>query len=280
MLRVPWYINIVRGIVVAIILLFVVISLYPMFWMVITSFKTYSESLTWPPTFFPTRWMWENYLVVFTTPLFLRFFLNTIIYAVVGTFLAVLLSAMGGYGFAKFNFKGKHSLFMLVLATMMIPGQVTLIPVFLMCRQLGWINTYMGLIVPGVAWAFGLFLIRQFAMGVPSDFFDAARIDGAGEFRIFTVVFLPLVLPALTTLVVLEFMGRWNDLFWPLIILTSPQMRTMQLALTTLFRTLYDTQWHLLCAALTLAAIPTLVLYIRFQQFFTKGIVLTSGVKG
>ena len=280
MLRVPWYINIVRGLVIAIILLFVVISLYPMFWMVITSFKTYSESLTWPPTFFPTRWMWENYLVVFTTPLFLRFFLNTIIYAVVGTFLAVLLSAMGGYGFAKFNFKGKHSLFMLVLATMMIPGQVTLIPVFLMCRQLGWINTYMGLIIPGVAWAFGLFLIRQFAMGVPSDFFDAARIDGAGEFRIFTVVFLPLVLPALTTLVVLEFMGRWNDLFWPLIILTSPQMRTMQLALTTLFRTLYDTQWHLLCAALTLAAIPTLVLYIRFQQFFTKGIVLTSGVKG
>ena len=280
MLKAPWYINVVRMLVVLIVFFLVIMALYPMFWMIITSFKTYSESLTWPPSVFPRKFILSNYQLVFSTPNFFRYFLNSCIYAIGGTFLAVLFSSMGGYGFAKYKFKGQHVLFVIILATMMVPGQVTLIPVFLICKLFGWIDTYLGLIIPGLAGAFGLFMIRQFAMGVPNDFFEAARIDGAGEFRIYTTVFIPLILPALTTLVVLDFMARWNDLFWPLIILNSNKMRTMQLALTTLFRTLQDTRWSELCAALTIAAMPVLILYSSFQKYFTRGIVLTSGVKG
>ena len=280
MLKVPWYITIIRLILGFVVLLMVILALYPMFWMIITSFKTYSEALTWPPSIFPKKFILSNYALVFSTPHFFRYFLNSCVYAIGGTLLAVFISSMGGYGFAKYRFKGKHTLFIIVLATMMIPGQVTLIPVFLICKVFGWINTYLGLIIPGLAGAFGLFLIRQFAMGVPNDFFEAARIDGAGEFKIYTIVFIPLIMPALTTLVVLDFMARWNDLFWPLIIVNSNEMRPMQLALTTLFRTLQDTRWSELCAALTIAALPVLLLYSTFQKYFTRGIVLTSGIKG
>ena len=280
MIKAPWYIKIFRALFVILIIFLIVVSLYPLFWMVITSFKTYTESVTWPPSLLPNEWIWDNYYLVFTTPGFFRFFFNSTVYSVIGTILAVLLSAMAGYAFAKFQFKGRHILFMVVLSTMMIPGQVTLIPVFLITNAFGWVNTYMGLIVPGLAGAFGIFLIRQFAMGVPNDFFEAARIDGSGEIRAFFTIFLPLIKPALTTLIVLDFMARWNDLFWPLIIVTSSDMRPLQLALTSLFRTIYDTRWAELCAALTIAALPTIVLYIIFQKYFTQGIVLTSGIKG
>lgn len=280
MTKATWWVRLLRTVCVAVILLFVVMALYPLFWMVMTAFKTYGESITWPPSLFPKTFLLDNFRTVFSIPLFWRYFFNTAIYTVVGTFFAVLFSAMAGYSFAKFEFKGKKLLFLLVLSTMMIPAQVTLVPVFLICSSLGWLNTFLGLIIPGLASAFGIFLVRQFAQTIPNDFFDAARIDGASEFRIFTRIFVPLVMPALTTLVVLDFMYRWNDLFWPLIVAGTAEMKTLQLALTSEFRTLYDTRWSELAAAMCIAAFPVLLLYALFQQYFTKGIVLTSGIKG
>ncbi len=280
MAKATWWVRIVRLLCVLVILLFVVMALYPLFWMVMTAFKTYGESITWPPSFFPRKFLMDNFKTVFSIELFWRYFFNTAFYAIVGTFFSVLFSSMAGYAFSKFEFRGKKLLFMLVLSTMMIPAQVTIVPVFLICSSLKWLNTFWGLIIPGLASAFGIFLVRQFAQTIPNDFFDAARVDGASEFRIFVQIFQPLIMPALTTLVVLDFMNRWNDLFWPLIVAGSQDMKTLQLALTSEFRTLYDTRWSELAAAMCIAAFPVLLLYALFQKYFTKGIVLTSGIKG
>ena len=280
MLKVAWWVNAIRLFCIAVILLFVIMALYPLFWMVMTAFKTYAESITWPPTLFPNEFLLDNFRTVFAVNLFWRFFGNTAVYAIVGTLLTVSISAMAGYAFAKFVFPGRHLLFLLVLSTMMIPAQVTLVPVFLICSSFGWINTFMGLIIPGLASAFGIFMVRQFAQTLPNDFFDAARVDGASQPRIFLQIFIPLIMPAITTLIVLDFMGRWNDLFWPLIIAGSRNMKTLQLALQSEFRTLYDTRWSELAAAMCIAAFPVLLLYTLFQKYFTKGIVLTSGIKG
>ena len=280
MLRVPWYMNLLRLFLMLFVALLIITCLYPLFWMFITSFKTYSESLKWPPTLLPRAFLPDNYILVFQTENFGRYFLNSIIVSVTGTVLTLLICSMAGYGFAKFHFPGRNIAFMLILATMMIPGQVTLIPVFLLCKTFGWLNTYMGLIIPGLGGAFGIFMVRQFAVGIPNDFIDAARVDGAGESRIYLTIFLPLIAPVLSTLAVLSFMGRWNDLFWPLIVVNSKHMRTLQLALTTIFRTIYDTHWPGLSASMVLAVTPILALYVAFQKYFTRGIVLTSGVKG
>lgn len=275
-----WYVRAFHTFLVLIVMIFVVAALYPLFWMVMTAFKTYQESITWPPSLFPKVFILDNFVTVFSVNMFWRYFFNTAFYAVVGTLLCVLISSMADFAFTKFEFKGKRILFLLVLSTMMIPAQVTIVPVFLIASSLNWLNTFWGLIIPGLASAFGIFLVRQFAQTVPDDFFDAARVDGASEFRIFLQIFIPLIMPALTTLIVLEFMGRWNDLFWPLIVAGSREMKTLQLALTSEFRTLYDTRWSELATAMCIAAFPVLLLYGLFQQYFTRGIVLTSGIKG
>ena len=282
MLKVPVHARILRMIIAMLVLLLIVVALYPMFWMLTTSFKTYEESLIWPPTVLPEQFIPDNYVQIFEMDNFHRYFSNTVIYSVVGTFLSVLLATMGGYAFAKLQFKGKRFLFFVVLSTLMIPNQVTLIPIFLICKSLGWVDTYLGLIIPGVVSAFGIFLIRQFALGVPNELFDAARIDGANEGRIFAWIFLPVVIPPVTTLVVLEFMGRWNDMFWPLIIVNSSELRPLTLALTVLYRTEWAgvVRWPQMCAAMTIAAVPVLILYAAFQKYFTSGLVISSGIKG
>jgi len=282
LLKVPVHARILRMIIAMLVLLLIVVALYPMFWMLTTSFKTYEESLKWPPTVLPEQFIPDNYVQIFEMDNFYRYFSNTVIYSVVGTFLSVLLATMGGYAFAKLQFKGKRFLFFVVLSTLMIPNQVTLIPIFLICKSLGWVDTYLGLIIPGVVSAFGIFLIRQFALGVPNELFDAARIDGANEGRIFAWIFLPVVIPPVTTLVVLEFMGRWNDMFWPLIIVNSSELRPLTLALTVLYRTEWAgvVRWPQMCAAMTIAAVPVLILYAVFQKYFTSGLVISSGIKG
>jgi len=253
-----------------------------MFWMITTSFKTLEESLIWPPVIFPERFIFDNFAEIFQMQNFHRYFSNSAIYAVVGTFLSVLFATMGGYAFAKLKFKGKRFLFFVVLSVLMIPHQVTLIPIFLVNSRLGWVDTYLGLIIPGVINAFGIFLIRQFALGIPNDLFDAARIDGAREGRVFASIFLPVVIPPVTTLVVLEFMHRWNDMFWPLIIINSAERRPLTLALTVLYRSEWAgvVRWPQMAAAMTIAALPVLILYAVFQKYFTSGLVITSGIKG
>ena len=281
MLKVSFGAKVVRVLIVIFVIALIIIALYPMFWMVTTSFKTYEESLAWPPTLLPQRFIWDNYVQIFRMANIHRFFANSVLYAVVGTFFSVLFATMGGYAFAKLHFKGKRLLFFIVLSVLMIPHQVTLIPVFLINAWLGWVDTYLGLIVPGVINAFGIFLIRQFAMGIPDALFDAARIDGAREVRIFRSIFLPVVIPPVTTLIVLEFMTRWNDMFWPLIIINSANRRPLTLALTVLYSSEWAgvVRWPQMAAAMTIAALPVLILYAMFQKYFTGGLVITSGVK-
>jgi ABC-type glycerol-3-phosphate transport system permease component len=268
-----------HGILYVIVALTLVTMVFPLLWMVSTSFKTYETALTFPPALIPEFLNWKSYTNVLSTTNLPLFFRNTAIYAIVGTALELLLAVLGGFAFAKYKFPGSGIIFSFILATMMIPGQVTLIPVFLILKRLKWLDSFWALIVPGIASPFGIFLIRQFGRGIPDELIEAARIDGCPEVRILTQIFVPLCLPAITTLAVLAFMGRWNDLFWPLIVTTSDKMQTLQLQLTKISRTLYDTIWNELMAGMTMACIPIIALYIVFQRYFTQGIVLT-GLKG
>lgn len=268
-----------HGILYLIVAFTLVTMVFPLLWMVSTSFKTYETALNFPPRMIPEFLNWKSYTNVLSTTNLPRYFVNTAIYAIVGTVLEVIFAVFGGYAFAKYKFPGSGALFSLILATMMIPGQVTLIPVFLILKRFKWLDTFLALIVPGIASPFGIFLIRQFGRGIPDELIEAARIDGCPEVRILSQVFVPLCLPAITTLAVLAFMGRWNDLFWPLIVTTSENMMTLQLQLTKISRTLYDTIWNELMAGMTMACIPIIILYIAFQRYFTQGIVLT-GLKG
>lgn len=271
--------SIVHGILYVIVALALVTMVFPLLWMVSTSFKTYETALTFPPKLIPEFLNWQSYAHVLETSNLPRYFANTALYSVAGTILELFLAIMGGFAFAKYRFPGSGVLFSVILATIMIPGQVTLIPVFLILKSFRWLDTFWALIIPGIASPFGIFLIRQFGRGIPDDLIEAARIDGYPEFRILFQIFVPLCLPAITTLAVLAFMGRWNDLFWPLIVTTSEYMGTLQLALTKISRTLYDTIWNELMAGMTMASIPIIAVYIAFQRYFTQGIVLT-GIKG
>ena len=271
--------SIVHGVLYVIVVLTLITMVFPLLWMVSTSFKTYETALTFPPKLIPPFLNWQSYVDVLSTSHLPLYFANTTLYSVVGTILEVLLSILGGFAFAKYRFPGSGALFSVILATIMIPGQVTLIPVFLILKDFHWLDTFWALIIPGIASPFGIFLIRQFGRGIPDDLIEAARIDGYPEFRILFQIFVPLCLPAITTLAVLAFLGRWNDLFWPLIVTTSEYMGTLQLMLTKISRSLYDVLWNQLMAGMTLACIPIIAVYIAFQRYFTQGIVLT-GIKG
>lgn len=271
--------TVVRCFFAAVVAVFVFGAIFPFIWMLSTSFKTFGDSLKWPPELVPNPITFEAYREILAVRGFYRFFLNSVIFSVVGTSGAVLFSAMAGYAFAKFRFFGRTLLFSIVLGTLMVPFHVIVIPLFLVVRHLGWYDTYLGLIVPGLASAFGIFLIRQFAMKVPDDYFDCARIDGAKEWYIFSVVFVPLCAPAMATLVILNFMARWNDVFWPLIVTRSYLMRTLTLALTSIASTGYTVVWNNLSAALVLAYIPVIIVFSLLQRYFVAGVVL-SGIKG
>ena len=254
-------------------------SLFPLIWMISTSLKPLSETMLWPPTIVPRRFTTDAFITIFTASGIFRYFMNTAIYTLAGTAGSLLFSTLAGYVFAKCQFKGRTVLFTIILATMMIPGQITLIPIFITLKNLKLINTLFALIIPGLFDAFSIFLIRQFAFGIPDELFDAARIDGAGELFIFAKVFVPLCMPPILTLTVLGFMGRWNDLFWPLLVAGDQSVMTLQLALNNMVQSLYQTLWNELAAAMLIAMLPVLALYIFFQRYFTQGIVLT-GLKG
>lgn len=263
-----------------VILLLVVLSIYPFFWLITTSMKTYSESITWPPTLFAKAPSFVSYFNTFRLEGFAKSVVNSFVFAGGGMFLTMLCSTLAAYGFSRYKFRFKKPLFFLVLVTLMIPTQITMIPVFLTLTKLDWVNTYAGLVIPGIASAFPIFLMNQFAAGLPEDYFDAGRMDGAREFTLYYKIFLPLCKPVLATLIVLEFVGRWNDLFWPLIVSNTNDMSTLTLLLTTANRSVYDTYWNDLAAAMVVALLPIVILYIVFQKYFVEGIALGSGIKG
>ncbi len=261
-----------------ILLIFVVITLYPFVWMVLTSFKYEAEIVSFPPTLFPDSFTLESYLNIWKSIPFVRFFINTVVFALGVTILSVLLDSMAAYAFARIKFPGKKYLFILVLATLMVPFQVTLIPVFKILFNLGWLDTFLALIIPRASNAFGIFLLRQFFINIPDALEDAARIDGCSEFRIYWNIILPLSKPALATLAIFHFMYNWNDFLWPLVMTSSSSMRTLPVGLA-LFMGEHVIEYGLLTAGATLALLPIVIAYLFAQRFFIKGIALT-GLKG
>jgi multiple sugar transport system permease protein len=260
--------------------------------MLSTSLKPADQLFSVPPTWLPHPLEWDTYIRAMRAGNFGRYALNSLVLALANVVTNVMLSALAGYAFARLRFPGRQVLFVMVLATLMVPYQVTIIPLFVIVRHMplfggndllgqggvGWINSYWGLIVPGAVGAFGIFLLRQFFEGLPVELEDAARIDGAGEFRIFWQIMLPLATPAVATLAIFSFQSGWNAFLWPLLITTTDDMRTIQLGLTV-FVQQYSTQWDQLMAATVVATLPVIIAFALGQRLLVRGIAFT-GLKG
>jgi multiple sugar transport system permease protein len=268
-----------RGLIWLVVMLGGFAMVVPFLWMVLTSLRTDAESFAWPPKIFTWPLHWENYPAAWSIAPFGRFFLNSVVVSVSVTVGSLLFNSMAAFGFAKYDFKGRNLLFMGLLATLMIPYQVTMIPSFLLLKQLAWLDSYTGLVVPGLASAFGIFFLRQYMITIPDDYLDAARIDGAKELQIFWRVILPLAKPALATLAVFTFLGAWNDFLGPLIVVKSDEMRTLPLAISALSAGHYVMSWPLLMAGASFVVIPVLIVYLVAQRYFVEGIAL-GGLKG
>jgi multiple sugar transport system permease protein len=251
------------------------LTLVPIIWMVLTAFKAPAEVLASPPTWIPRSWHPENFQAAWNFAPFGRYLLNTLIIAVTVMVLETLTSALAAYSFARLRFPGRDLIFLLYLGTLMIPMQVTIIPRFILMRELGWIDTYQGLIIPQAFSAFGTFLLRQYFLGIPKELEDAARIDGASRFECFRRIILPLSGAALATLAVFIFLFQWNNLLWPLIMSNSDTTRPIAVGLRH-FQGQWSTDWNLLMAAATLATIPVIVVYLAAQRWFIRGITLSG----
>ncbi len=255
----------------------------PFLWMLTTSLKEPGmvfESLKthWWKDWIPTTFIWENYVKAWEVVPFARFYMNSVFIALCTTFGQVFTSAMSGYAFSRLYFPGRTQLFLGYLATMMVPQAVTIIPVFILLRKLGWVDTYKAVILPGMFTAYGTFMLRQFFMSLPRDLEDAAKIDGCNYFGIFWKIILPLSKPALATLTTFTFMGSWMSFMWPLIVLTSKEKLTLPVGLAY-FQSLYSTDWTLLMAGSMMVLLPVLLVFIFCQRYFVEGIKL-SGIKG
>jgi len=249
-----------------------VVILVPLLWMLTTSLKSPGE-VHLPPYLIPTSFEWSNYAEAFRVDQFDRFYLNSAV--MTGGIVAgqVIFSSAAGYAFARLRFPGRGILFAVVLATMMMPVYVTLIPSYLIVRTFGWLDTYTGLIVPRLVSPFGIFLMRQYYLSLSADFEEAALVDGASRFRVWRSVALPMSAPALATVGIFAFLFSWNDLLWPLIITTDPDMRTVQLGLA-MFSGRYGTQWTLLAAGSLIATLPAIVAFLVGQRWLVRGIAL------
>lgn len=251
--------------------------LVPFIWMIFSALKSNNEIFSNPPTFFPKVTHWENFVLAWQSSDFNTYFLNTFVISVLTTVITLFICSLAGYVFAKYRFLGSKLLFTLFLGTMMVPMQVTMIPVFYMMTKLHLLNTVWAVILPLCANAYGVFLMRQFMMTIPTELIEAARIDGSSEFRIFWQIVLPLTKPALATLGILTFLGAWNEFLWPLIMLDSPDMMTLQVALTQ-FQGQFEVKWNLLMAASAISMIPIVIVFTIFQKQLVEGIA-TTGIK-
>ena len=255
-----------------------VLMLLPFAWMLSTSLKLPAETFSYPPVWIPSRLAWENYTKAVTVMPFGRFYLNSLIVTISVTTLQIVTSSLAAFAFARLRFPGRNALFLLYLATLMIPFQVTMIPNFILVRLLGWYDTYQALILPPAFSAFSTFLLRQYFMGIPFDLDQAARIDGASSLRIWWSVILPLSGPVLAALAIFVSLNSWNDFPWPLIVTNSQEMRTLPVGLSS-FQGQFKVEWNLLMAGSVIAMLPVLVVYVIGQRWFIRGITL-SGLGG
>lgn len=254
------------------------LALAPLLWMIAASFMPSGEANQTPPRFLPSRVTFEHYSLLFTRLDLARYAANSAFLASAVTVISLFINSMAGYAFAKFRFSGRDRVFHSLLAALAIPGQVAMLPLFLLLKQFGLINTYGGVLIPGLASIFGIFLIRQYLLAIPDSLLDAARMDGAGEWRIYWSVVLPLCRPILVTLALFTFMGTWNDFMWPLIVLTDNSLYTLPVALANLLgEHVQDTE--LMMAGSVLTVLPVMLLFAALQKYYIAGITL-GGVKG
>jgi ABC-type glycerol-3-phosphate transport system permease component len=252
------------------------LSLIPFYWMLMSSFKPLDDILTIPVWLVPLRPTIDNYVQLVTKTQFLRSMGNTLFVAAVNVGLQVFLCSLAGFAFAKYRFRGRNLLFTLVLGTVMIPVSVQLVPNYLLMTRLGWLDTWLPLIVPTAANAFGIFWMRQYMYSVPDELLDAARLDGASEFGLYWRIVLPIVRPALGALALFVFTTSWNDFLAPLVYLRSQEVYTVQLMIASIFRTRFQQNFHLLMSASVLAIIPMVILFFSVQQQFIAGLTLGS----
>ncbi|OFM94119.1 sugar ABC transporter ATP-binding protein [Enterococcus sp. HMSC069A01] len=257
-----------------------IILIIPLLWMVFTSLKPMEEIVRYPPTFFPEKIVWENYLDTIAAFPFWRYARNTLFITVLVVIGNVLSNSFIAYGFAKLDFPGKKLMFALVLSTMMIPGFVTMIPQYVLFSKIGWGGTYLPLIVPSFFGnAFNIFLMRQFYLSINNELIEAAEIDGANHLYIWSHLMLPLTKPALITIAINSFNAAWNDFLGPLLYIQDQEKYTLQIGLQV-FQNQATTQWNYLMAGATLVLIPTILLFFFAQRYFIEGMDLTGGSKG
>jgi len=253
------------------------LTVVPLLWMVSASLMPTGEATALPPRLLPSAVTLEHYRELFTRLRLARVLANSAGLAAAVTVVSVLLNSLAGYAFAKLQFAGRDCVFRVLLAALVIPGQVSMLPLFLMLRNMGLINTYFGVLVPGMASIFGIFLVRQYALSIPQSLLDAARVDGAGELRIYWSLVVPFCKPVLVTLAVFTFMGSWNDFLWPLIVLTDEDLQTLPVALANLLGE-HVQDVELMMAGAVLTVLPVVVMFLSLQRYYLEGIV-SGGVK-
>lgn len=260
--------------------LFSVIFLVPLFWMISTSLKPESQVMTVPVQWLPKPPQWRNYIDAVKAFPFFRYFWNTSFLAILNVVGTLFSASLVAYSFSKLRWKGRNQLFYITIATMFIPSQVLIIPTYLIFSKLGWINTYLPLVVPAFCGggAFNIFLLRQFFVSIPDELLEAARIDGASEFRIYSQIVLPLSKPVLFTVSIFTLLFSWNDFFGPLLYLHDPSKWTLAVGLRS-FQQQYTTTWNLLMTASTLTALPLIIIYFIFQKSITSGFALSGSGK-
>lgn len=252
-------------------------TILPFFWMLGVAFRTPADLYADPARLWPAQFSLAGFRAVMTQLPFARLALNTVVFAGVGTILMVFVDSLAAYALARLRFRGQQAIFLIILATLMVPFQITLIPVFLTVFELGWLNTYQGLIIPRAVSALGIFMLRQFFISLPRELDDAARIDGANTWQIYWRIILPLSRPVLAALFVLQFMALWNDLLWPLVISSTIEMRTLPAALT-LFSSQSGVDHAALMAGAAISLAPLALAFVFAQRFFVQG-VATTGLK-
>ena len=255
-------------------ILLVLVFFFPLLWIFLSSLKNQSELFSYPLTLLPADPSLNNYRAALKTGDFLRFFSNSLFVSVVATLITVLINTMAGYALSKYIFKGRDTIFFIMIATLMIPLQVIMVPIFILEKNLGLLNTLWGIIIPPAATPTGIFLARQYMLTIPNSLIEAARIDGAGEWFIFQRIILPLAKPIIATLAIFSFMWRWNDFLWPFIVIAKQKNYTLQLALAN-FVGQYDVDWSKLLSMTVISIIPLIAVFLIFQKYFIKG--MTSG---
>ena len=267
-----------RVLLYSLLVLGAVLALLPMVWMVSASLMPSGEASTYPPHFFPSRLTFAHYSDLFTRLSIGKYLLNSAFVSFVVTFASLAINAMAGYAFAKLRFRGRDRLFRVLSTGLVLPVQVAMLPLFLLMKNLHLINTYWGVIIPGMASIFGIFLVRQYALAIPDEMLDAARVDGASEFRIFWSIVVPGIVPILATLSIWTFLATWNDFMWPLIVLSDESHYTLPVALANLAgEHVQDTE--LMMAGSVLTVIPVMLVFLFLQRYYIQG-VMAGSVKG